>query len=581
MPHSRRRRGRSISLLTVAGVLATLLLAPGRADAGRIRKTERERAGRLFVVAIGINDYGKSGKLPDLRFAVADASALSEKLAASATGLFKEVSTRLLTDDGATEEQIARTFEDLVMNVRPEDTVFVSFSGVGQFTADDSSKGQMFIYAHAPDGSAQVAPRPSAIPIRLLGAWLGRIQALRQVVVLDTCCATEGLEDFVRTMTERDMLLGDASARCRLVVGIDGVSLESPRDAHGVLTNVLLRGLAGDADVGPRPDGVVSSYELEVSLPRLFLEASRAGTGESGRLRALSVGRDFPVAKPGTVATQTEAKDAESSRGRERPSTPLPAAPVATPPGRNLALLFATDEYTHESWSHLANPIHDARTLAQELGTNFGFETSLVVNPTFGDMRDRLRAYQKAQYGPDDQLLVFVAGHGTYDELTKEGYIIAHDSEPSSRNDPVPRNALSNSQLRSAVDSIDCPHILVVLDTCFGGTFDGSISGATHRGGDLYADVATSEVVKRVLSYHARLYLTSGGRVYVPDGRPGQHSPFARGLIEGLRSGSSRKGLVTWNDLKIQLRSLKTEPRAGEFGNSEPGADFLFLLKPR
>jgi hypothetical protein len=81
----------------------------------------------------------------------------------------------------------------------------------------------------------------------------------------------------------------------------------------------------------------------------------------------------------------------------------------------------------------------------------------------------------------------------------------------------------------------------------------------------------------RILRYDARFYLTSGGKEYVPDGRPGRHSPFMFKLLEGLRGGAGRKRLVTWKDLSTHVRGLKTEPCAGAFGDSDPGADLLFV----
>jgi hypothetical protein len=75
------------------------------------------------------------------------------------------------------------------------------------------------------------------------------------------------------------------------------------------------------------------------------------------------------------------------------------------------------------------------------------------------------------------------------------------------------------------------------------------------------------------------LYLSSGGKEYVPDGRPGQHSPFTRKFLEALRSYGGEDGVLTINEILSYIEKVDPQPRFGEFGNNEPGSDFLFIKK--
>ena len=557
-------------------IIDRLASNPGApSDSSRLSEERKAAAaGTLIIVAIGNDRFGQSEKHA-LRYAESDARMIGRFLSEGARGLHKGASLHVLVGMDATRDRITETFESLIKTARPEDTVVVSFAGIDKTVRrgdGDERHTETVLLTHEFDPervSAAVIPRTArgVIPLRLLGAWLSRIQARQQVVVLDTGGTREHLRSFQEVMTGRDAKLGAASARSALVIGLDGDASESPKVGGGLLAAALLRGLSGEADTGPHPDGVVSAHELEASLPRLYFEVSRqVGSVTAGRLRTLAVGKDFLVASP----------DPSRSGGFAGGQRKSAAPPVPTEKGRrDLALIFATDEYDDAHWSPLRNPIHDARTLKKELETRYGFDVTLVENPRFADMRDHLASLQAATYGPEDQLLVFVAGHGTYDELTREGYVIARDSGAG----PVPGLAISNSQLRTAVDAIPCEHILVVMDTCFGGTFDQHVSESTHRGSTAYGDIETDKLIKRLLGYHARLYLTSGGKEYVPDGRPGRHSPFAFKLLEGLRGATGRPDFVTWNDLKGHVRALETEPRAGTFGNCDPGADFVFRLR--
>ncbi|MCK4745768.1 MAG: caspase family protein, partial [Bacteroidales bacterium] len=198
--------------------------------------------------------------------------------------------------------------------------------------------------------------------------------------------------------------------------------------------------------------------------------------------------------------------------------------------GTTYALMFATNVYDY--YSDLVNPVLDAQTIATELEESYGVVSEVVLNPTLSETASVIREFASRSYNPEDNLMIFFAGHGVYDEVFREGYVISRDS----RMDDLGKTSyMSHSNLRTMINNIDCPHIFLVMDVCFGGTFDPHLA-SLHRGAPSpYADISTQDFVERKLKYKTRLYLTSGGKEYVPDGRPGFHSPFARRFIESLR----------------------------------------------
>ncbi len=209
------------------------------------------------------------------------------------------------------------------------------------------------------------------------------------------------------------------------------------------------------------------------------------------------------------------------------------------------ALLFATDQY--DEWGDLVNPINDARTIANELGESYGYKIDLIENPTQEEVILRLREYAKKSYMPNDQLFIFFAGHGQFDDLLGQGYIVTKDSK---KNDNAKTSYLSHSVLRNVIDNIPSQHTFLAMDVCFGGTFDPSIARAGNRGeDDLYSELSTNEFVERKLRFKTRKYLTSGGKQYVPDGRPGMHSPFARKFLEALRDYGGKDKVLTLTEL--------------------------------
>jgi hypothetical protein len=238
------------------------------------------------------------------------------------------------------------------------------------------------------------------------------------------------------------------------------------------------------------------------------------------------------------------------------------------------ALIFATDQY--DNWSDLVNPVFDSRTIGEELKKTYGYKVEMVENPTQEIVLKKLREYAEKKYKPLDQVFIFFAGHGTYDQTFGEGFVVTRESQV---NDVGKTTYLSHNRLRSIVNNIPCEHIFLAMDVCFGGTFDAVL--ASSRGGEeeVYREQNKAEFITRKLTYKTRRYLTSGGKTYVSDGIPGKHSPFAKNFIEALRSRGGRDGILTLPELYSYVERLKIQPRFGEFGDNAPGSDFIFVLR--
>jgi tetratricopeptide (TPR) repeat protein len=274
------------------------------------------------------------------------------------------------------------------------------------------------------------------------------------------------------------------------------------------------------------------------------------------------------------IAFDLKGNRAEQSFVVERPIKETVAAPKETTStnGKNYALLIGTDDY--DEWEKLNNPVHDAKTIADELKTSYKFETEVVTNAKKEQILVKLREYAKKTYEPNDQLFIFVAGHGHFDEVFKEGFLVAKDSK---KEDESGASFISHHLLRSNINNINCKHIFLVMDVCFGGTFDPLVA---KRGGTTeYDNISKHEFIARKLRFKTRRFLTSGGKEYVSDGRPGMHSPFARRLLEALRGFGGSDGILTIGEIISQVEALNPEPRTGEFGENEPGSDFIFIVK--
>jgi hypothetical protein len=243
--------------------------------------------------------------------------------------------------------------------------------------------------------------------------------------------------------------------------------------------------------------------------------------------------------------------------------------------GTDYALFIGTDNY--DEWGDLTNPVNDCRIIAQELETNYGFNTELLIDMPRAEMLKKLKEYAKKTYADGDQLLIFIAGHGKFDELFGEGYVVCTDSK---KEDEGNDTYVAHSNLRTIVNAIPCKHTFLMMDVCFGGTIDPFIASSGHRGDNgTDKELTQTEFIKRKLQFKTRRYLTSGGKEYVPDGVPGNHSPFARKFLDALRNYGGHDRIMTLAEMILYFERLIPEPRFGEFGANEPGSDFLFIAR--
>lgn len=238
---------------------------------------------------------------------------------------------------------------------------------------------------------------------------------------------------------------------------------------------------------------------------------------------------------------------------------------------QDYALLFGIDRY--DNWSDLVNPVYDVESIGKELEERYGFKVEIVRNAEQNEVMTKLREYAQINYKPQDQLFIFFAGHGQYDDVFGEGFLVAKNSL---RNDVSKNSYISHNRIRSNINNIPCEHVFLSMDVCFGGTFDPMLASSRSAA---YEETNDREYLVRKLSKKTRKYLTSGSKEYVSDGVAGGHSPFARGMIEALKSNGGEDRILILNEINTFMERLKSTPRFGSFGTDENGSDFVFIAR--
>ena len=240
---------------------------------------------------------------------------------------------------------------------------------------------------------------------------------------------------------------------------------------------------------------------------------------------------------------------------------------------KDYALIFATDKY--DNWDNLENPIYDAKAIENELAKLYNFETELIKNPTLETINKKLFEYVKKEYSEKDQLFIYFAGHGDFNETFKEGYIVAKDSKFK---DETGLSYYPYNRLTANIDVIPCKHILITTDVCFGGTIDEFISRKT-RGSEIYELIDNKEFIERCFRNKTRKFLSSTKKDYVYDGTPPMHSPFAAYFIAALSSCGFSDRILEFNEIIKVIAKLKPEPAWGSLKHDEPGSNFIFIAK--
>lgn len=204
-------------------------------------------------------------------------------------------------------------------------------------------------------------------------------------------------------------------------------------------------------------------------------------------------------------------------------STPVsaPATPSALAVGSYHALIIGINDY--QSLPKLKTAVYDATAIANLLQEQYGFkEKKLLLNATRNQILLAINDYKK-RLPADSSVLIYYAGHGYRDPLTKRAYWLPVDAQLD--NDV---NWISASTITDEISGLHSAHVLVISDSCYSGDLRDAGIRPDPRERDIY--------LKRALESPSRNLMASGSDEPVADLGKNGHSPFAYALIESLRA---------------------------------------------
>jgi len=237
--------------------------------------------------------------------------------------------------------------------------------------------------------------------------------------------------------------------------------------------------------------------------------------------------------------------------------------PDGTDLGRYYALVIGNNEYRYLPKLHTA--VNDSKAVAAILRDHYGYSVTRLENATRADILRGLSEYRRT-LGPDDNLLIYYAGHGWLDAEADRGYWLPVDATDK---DPV--YWVDNGSVTSAVRAMQAKHVLVIADSCYSGKLTRGIHIATRSPG----------YMERLATRRARVVMTSGGIEPVMDsGGAGEHSVFASAFLQVLEENA---GVLEGHELFARLRrpvALNSDqvPEYADIRKAgHDGGDFLFV----
>ena len=238
--------------------------------------------------------------------------------------------------------------------------------------------------------------------------------------------------------------------------------------------------------------------------------------------------------------------------------------------------LFVIGINSYINWPRLKTAVNDAKAVKDVLLERYYFNKSHVIelydeNATEKNIIKKLRHLAK-NVKSDDSLLIYYAGHGYIDPITKEGKWIPVESGIQDTSSWISNHDIKN-YLRT--DVIKANHVLLISDSCFSGDFFRGKRGKLPK--------VTDEVIKRAYKLSSRQAITSGGLEPVSDAGFGNNSVFTHFLVKTLKENQKpylipseffpdiRAGVSENAEQFPQLGSLK------DTGGQQGGELVLFL----
>lgn len=235
---------------------------------------------------------------------------------------------------------------------------------------------------------------------------------------------------------------------------------------------------------------------------------------------------------------------------------------------KNYILSIGVDNYASGYWRNLSNAVFDAQHLKNILVEKYSYEG--FPSPLYNEEATNSEIFTSFNtinqiLTKEDSLVIFFAGHGNMDPQTRKGFWIPSEGT-------LDRSTwIENSSIKNFLSDCPAKHILLIIDSCFSGTFL-----TTTRDGNVeksYSDLNSKK---------SRWVISSGSEEKVSDGIPREHSPFCKKIIHFLSINDNENFSVSelFNYTRLLISTTNTQkPQCNYIDNiGHEDGELIFTL---
>jgi hypothetical protein len=555
---------------------------------------EKYSVRNVWILSIGIDDYG--GDV--FRYCESDATAYDaffSKQFLNYQGYFKEDQIRryLLLGSHATKDSILSVLNIIATRASVNDYFIFNFSGRTWLfdesfkafsTNKDSSKFSTYFFPYDVIYDEEIKNRNASdvtsasknlISLKSLQEYIQLIPCTNQLFISEAGPSEKFKTEFVKTMMQNSPELASLLNINRIIIVPNRFGLDELRGTGMGPIAYYLTHLDSSRNIYDIFSSDHKSAEIAFLLKS---EEFKLPPGENKDYFSIFFERGF-LQQYREIFGDTKMK----KRGLDLGGTDI--STIKSFSGNRHALVIGTDNYKAKEWDKLENPVYDATDVAEVLTNFYDYKVTLLKDPPMDTVYKHLSNYYR-NLKEDDQFIIYIAGHGDFDEgLLDDGFIVCTDSK-SPEADPLRNTYIQHTKLKKMINKIPAKQVLVLLDICHGGVFDENVLGKTR---DNPAASITNrnvlELLKDKSQYTTRKVLSSVGKESAFDGRAGKHSPFAAYLLKILNAKGGAEGIVTLSDIYALLQkaslneteTLKISPHLAGFGQNDPQSEFILI----
>jgi hypothetical protein len=230
----------------------------------------------------------------------------------------------------------------------------------------------------------------------------------------------------------------------------------------------------------------------------------------------------------------------------------------------NYALLIGNEKYDDPDIPELEEPIKDVTEMYNTLTKEYNFDPGNVIllkNETKEKIIGTLHEL-RSKITPNDNLLIFYAGHGYWDEGMGVGYWLPKNA---AKDNPV--NWIPNTDLTNYLGAIKTKHTLLIADACF--------SGGIFK---TRAAFSATYAIEMLYQLNSRKAITSGTLTVVSD-----RSVFFQYLLKNLKDNTNDYLSAEELFSKMRMAVINNSENVPQFGTiqnvGDEGGDFIFIKR--